>query len=433
MRLASAAALAALAVLALGPGSPPAAPLGLTGAIVFELDPGKGSDLYLWVASAPRTAVPLVATSATEFDPALARDGRVVFARAQGGASELFLYDSGEVSQLTQDGGIAQHPVWSPDGERIAYASDRGEGADIMELLADDPSPRPVAPAPGADLTPSYGPDGSIAFASNRSGNFELYVADPRGGLSRLTRSKEAELSPAWSPDGTRIAFARVDARGNADIWLMTLADRALTRITAHPADDSDPYFSPGSDRVAFVSDRNGPPTIYTIPARGHAIATRLMGRAGVGLGPSWSARAPRVPGARALSGAAALTITCPSSGLFAGTTGADDIPGTGANDTICGREGNDRLLGRGGNDSLAGGSGSDRVFGESQGDPIVSGGSGQDSLFGGSGDDKLFARDSNVDRLNGGTGFDRAQTDGYPPDVNVTVNGIRTVEGVIP
>jgi hypothetical protein len=431
-RRASALAAAALVVLALGVAGPPAAPLGLTGSVVFEHDPGRGSDLYLWVAASPRTAVPLVATHETEFDPALARDGRVVFARSRGTGSELFLYESGEVTQLTRDGGIAQHPAWSVGGDRIVYASDMGEGAEIMELFVDRPSPRPVAPADGEDLTPSYAPDGRIAFVSNRSGTFDLYVVTPSGSVTRMTRGREVELSPVWSPDGSQIAFARVAARGNADIWLLTVATGELTRLTAHAADDSSPSFSPAGDRIAFVSDRAGPPSIWTIPARAHAKATRLVRIPGVSLGPAWGPSAPRARGMRAVTGRAALTITCPSNGPYAGSAGADDIRGTGANDTICGRGGNDRLRGRDGNDSLAGGSGNDRVFGQGQGDPIVSGGAGRDFLYGGPGDDKLFARDGTADSLHGGPGFDRAQSDGNALDANVRVNGVRTIEGVI-
>jgi hypothetical protein len=228
-----------------------------------------------------------------------------------------------------------------------------------------------------------------------------------------------------WSPDAKRIAFTRVDARGNADIWLLTVATRESTRLTISPADDSDPSFSPDGQQLAFVSDRSGRPAIWTMPARRGAKATSVSGvKATVDLGPKWGPKAP--PGKAAQLRAptrATVSITCPTSGPYAGTSGPDTINGSDtADDTICGRGGNDTIRGYGGHDTLSGGSDNDTVTGGNSGDPIVSGGSGQDQIYGGYGDDKLFARDSVLDRLYGGLGYDRAQRD--PIDVRSSVEG---------
>ncbi len=181
-----AAALAALAFLAAGAGDGHStATAAFSGAIVFERDAGASSDIY--VSTAPRTARPLVATKAQEFDPALHTGGRVAFARATGERSEIFVFDSGAVRETTHDGAVDQHPAWSYRGDRIAYSSDKGKGADIMEVKVGEPSSaHAIAPAAGDDFTPAYARDGRIAFASNRSGNFELYVANTAGKLTRL-------------------------------------------------------------------------------------------------------------------------------------------------------------------------------------------------------------------------------------------------------
>jgi Tol biopolymer transport system component len=393
-----------------------------TGAIVFERDPGAGSDIY--VATTPKTARPLVATPAQEFDPALSAEGRVAFARALGERSEIFVYDSGRVRQTTKDGAVDQHPAWSPDGNRIACSSDKGKGADIMEVQVGEPaSARPIAPAAGDDFTPSYSRDGRIAFASNRSGNFELYIVTPRGKLTRLTRDGDVELSPAWSPDGRRIAFTRLDRRGNADIWLIDLATRRATKLTSNPADDSDPAFSPDGRQIAFVSDRGALPGIWTMPAKKGARAKPFNGgKPSVDLGPQWGSKAPSI-GRTFLAPLAATAVTCPTTGPLAGTAGADTITGSDtADDTICGLGGNDTIRGLGGHDTLLGGANSDSVIGGNAGDPIISGGTQKDKLAGGYGDDKLFARDAIGDSVGGGPGFDRCRCDSV--DVKTSVEG---------
>src|SRR6266508_361719 len=154
-----------------------AASVAFSGAIVYESDPGPGSDIY--VATKAGAATPLVATSAQEFDPALFRDGKVAFARSKGETSQIYVLDSGRVTQVTRDRAVDQHTAWSYTGDRIAYSRDAGKGAEIVEVRVGKPSSAHVlAPAAGDDFTPAYSPDNRIAFASNRSGNFELYVVD---------------------------------------------------------------------------------------------------------------------------------------------------------------------------------------------------------------------------------------------------------------
>ena len=388
------------------------------GAVVFERDAGSASGSDIFVSVGGGDATPLIATAAQEFDPALGRDGRVAFARAVGERAEIFIFNAGKLTQATRDNAIAQSPAWSPNSDRIAYASSKGKGFDILEVLVGASSaPRIVAAAPGDDITPSYGPDGRIAFASNRFGSFDLYVVGPTGKLSRLTRDGNNDLAPAWSPDGTRIAFERIDETGNADIWVLTLSTLKVSQLTVDPADDSDPVFSPDSRQVTFVSDRSGSPALWTMIAKPGSRPTPLAaGQSIVDLGPSWGAKPPvgRIVQA-ATASRMTLGITCPNSGPFVGTAGNDTLNGSDtSDDTICGLSGNDTIDGKGGKDTVLGGDGQDSVSGGNGSDPYVSGGPGEgDQLFGGDGADKLWARDrGQVDFLDGGPGFDRAQYD---------------------
>jgi Tol biopolymer transport system component len=424
------------ALLALGVGRASAGPSALaSGAIAFERDIGKSSDIY--ITEAAGEATPVVATPAEEFQPALSPRGRLAFVRVRGGSSDILALIGGRETLVTDDAAIDNHPAWSPTETKLAYASNSGKGFEIKVVRVGDPrSARVVAPAPGDDIAPAYSPSGrDIAFASNRSGNWDLYRLTDERRLTRLTTTSAEETNASWSPDATRLAFTRTDPKGNSDVYVLTLATRALLRITAHAAADYDPTWSPTGAELAFVSDRGGEPAIWSVSARGGKATPVSRPLGGIDLGPSWGPRAPsRIVRAPA---SALQSIVCPSPpAQFAGTAGPDNIPGTANDDVICGRDGADTIQGLGGRDKLAGGNhgdvvtggdvgdeivsggaGNDRVEGNLGSDTYVSGGTGSDTILGGDGDDKLFNQDASADTVNGGAGYDRRQTDSSPAD----------------
>ena len=101
-------------------------------------------------------------------------------------------------------------------------------------------------------------PPGKIAFASDRDGNFEIYVMNPDGGgLTRLTEDAAEDTQPTWSPDGTRIAFVS-NRDGNREIYVIGADGSGLTRLTNNTAEDIEPAWSPSltNQQIAFVSHR---------------------------------------------------------------------------------------------------------------------------------------------------------------------------------
>src|SRR5262245_3025080 len=117
-----------------------------------------------------------------------------------------------------------------------------------------------------------------IAFQSNRDGanNFEIYKMNSDGSTqTRLfSNTDQIDVTPYWSPDATRIAFAS-SRDGNSEIYSMNAAGNALSRLTINSAADTSPSWSPDGTKIAFVSNRDGNSEIYVMNADGSA-PTRL-------------------------------------------------------------------------------------------------------------------------------------------------------------
>lgn len=142
------------------------------------------------------------------------------------------------------------------------------------------------------DAHPAWSPDGSrIAFESTVEGKRTIWVMQADGqGLRRLTELTGAavETAPAWSPRGDRIAYAS-DRDGNSEIYVVGADGTGSRRLTDNPATDGVPSWSPDGSRIAFVSDRDGQPGIWAMAADGSAPARLVPGSADPGSKPVWA------------------------------------------------------------------------------------------------------------------------------------------------
>ena len=158
---------------------------------------------------------------------------------------------------------------------------------------ADGKRERAVLSSPSLDYSPTYSRDGQwITFTSERDGQAEIYRVHPDGSdLQRLTEHAAFDDQAALSPDGKTLAFVSTRDGGTANIWLMDLASKKTTNLTASRSGHFRPSWSPDGQWIAFTSDRDARPGdwpgrwehlqstgVYVISARGGDLR-RLTGR----------------------------------------------------------------------------------------------------------------------------------------------------------
>jgi Tol biopolymer transport system component/imidazolonepropionase-like amidohydrolase len=155
--------------------------------------------------------------------------------------------------RLTLREGTSMAAALSPDGKTIAIDF---LGA-LWTLGIDGGAARRILEDGYDARLPAWSPDGTrLAFQAYLRDTWHIWAISADGtGLQELTSGPYDDREPHWSPDGTRLAFSS-DRGGNYDIWILTIATGEVRRLTTHAANDSMPAWSPDGREIAFVSDR---------------------------------------------------------------------------------------------------------------------------------------------------------------------------------
>jgi len=170
--------------------------------------------------------------------PRLSPDGRRLVAVISELESQVWLYDLSRetTTRLTFEGNLNNAPVWTPDGKRIA-------------------------------------------FQSNKEGELNIFwqLADGSGGLERLTTSENLQAPMSWSPDGKLLAFLEINSSTQREIWVLRMGDpspgsgqdRKAQLFTRTRFDEAEPRFSPDGRWLAYISNESGRFEIYVQPYPG--------------------------------------------------------------------------------------------------------------------------------------------------------------------
>jgi len=173
---------------------------------------------------------PLAAPAHAYQFPRLSPDGRRVAVGIVEQESQVWLFDLSRetLTRLTFGGSVNQTQLWTPDGKRIAFMSDKEGPSNIFWQLADG-----------------------------------------GGGLERLTTSEYANSPKSWSPDGQLLAFIEITPTSGYDIWVLRISDRKAQPFLRTQFNEGVPEFSPDGHWLAYISDESGHFEVYVQPYPG--------------------------------------------------------------------------------------------------------------------------------------------------------------------
>ena len=167
---------------------------------------------------------------------------------------------------VTVHEGTSMSVAVSPDGRTLAIDLQGG----IWTLPADGGTATRITDVFNDARQPAWSPDGTrVAFFGYRDGGYDLWAVTPDGsGQQKLTWGPYDDREPAWSHDGARIAFSsdRGDPLGSSyNIWVMDVQSGDLRQLTTHPAEDSMPSWSPDDREIAFASTRDNEQSVWAV------------------------------------------------------------------------------------------------------------------------------------------------------------------------
>jgi TolB protein len=157
---------------------------------------------------------------------------------------------------------------------RIAYVTATGLGNNIRYRLvvadSDGFNPQNIVQSNEPLMSPAWSPDGRrLAYVSFERGNSAIYIQEIATGARRLVSSfKGINGAPAFSPDGNQLAMA-LSRTGNPEITILDLTTNQFTQVTRNLAIDTEPVWLPDGRELLFTSDRGGRPQIYRVSAAG--------------------------------------------------------------------------------------------------------------------------------------------------------------------
>ncbi len=298
LRLGGMPLMAAVALIhVLPPGAGATAP-GANGKIAYSYIDGGGQPLQIRVINPDGSGdAPVTTGFFASDDPAWSPAGNMLafqcWPEQTGGSGICTSQADGSGAQfITAEGGSASTPTWSADGTDLAYAAISGAHFSLPGLWridADGSDPIFMREGFWPDWSPSITNPQITYVKQNASGHFHIHRmrANNTDGHDLTEFVAADNLAPSWSPDGT-VAFES-NRDGNSEIYITDENGSVQTRLTDHPANDKDPDVSPNGTKIVFTSDRDGDSDLYVMNIDGTGV-TELTDTPGFESAPDWQA-----------------------------------------------------------------------------------------------------------------------------------------------
>ena len=232
-------------------------------------------------------------------EPDPSPDGKkIVYESLVAGTYQIFTMNTdgtGQV-QITNNKENHDNPIWSPDGKRIAFVSDKGAGAEVVAVInADGSGEEQITSDEIRAIHPKWAPDGeSLIYCTDddlkppQKNPSDIYLVDLATKTSKMVISGGTNTYPSYSPDGKRIVFRRMLGEMNSEVFVADADGTNVRNLTNHPAFDGWPAWSPDGKRIAFSSNRRANYQIHVMNADGTNV--RLVANTeGRATEPRWS------------------------------------------------------------------------------------------------------------------------------------------------
>ena len=232
---------------------------------------------------------------------------RIAFKADKGASGEIYMadFDGANRKPITSDGAIVAAPAWIPNRLAMYYTSYRLGNPDIFLHDFTAGTRTRVAGYSGLNTSAAPSPDGrKVAMIISKGGSPDVYVADTDGkNLVRLTKTREDESSPCWSPNGQWICFAtKINER--RCLAKVPASGGSVQRVsTSGVSNPSEPDWSPDGKWIVFTSQMGGF-DVCVVPAEGGSATVLVSGE-----DPSWGPNSRTVIFARRSGAARALSL----------------------------------------------------------------------------------------------------------------------------